>query len=518
MPAPIVRPGRNTWREVTADASGVIVDAADYYHALYWAAAGARRSILIAGWQFDSGVLLLRGVDAPPGAEVRLLKFLNGLCTRNPDLYVSLLCWDFNMVFAGERQWMQRLYFHWMTSKRCHFRFDDNPVSGGSHHQKFAVIDGRLAFLGGMDVCEARWDDRRHLAGNPVRLSRGRPQKPYHDVQCYFAGGSVPGVLEELFFERWTLAGGTVPALPPPVAARGDFEPRGALPFGATRLGLSRTSPRAAGVAVREVEHLLEDAIAAAERLIYIETQYFSSRRIWEALVERMRDGSRSRLEIVVVVNEQAEALKEEIAVGLRQAQSIEELRAVAAETGHALGCFFSLCAGGDGGEVRATYIHSKLMIVDDRFVTIGSANLTNRSMGVDSELHASWEARHSGDAALGRAIRRVRVSLLAEHSGAAGVRPVRGLARIEGLVRRLEGMAERTDGRLRRHGGPTPTQEAILAVVDPQSLPFDPEAEPTEEPRARHRIVGAPLAAVRRLLSGVRRRADRAPSRRARA
>jgi phospholipase D1/2 len=482
--APIVRPGRNAWREVTADASGAIVDAADYYHALYWAAAGARRSILIAGWEFDSGVPLLRGADAPPGAEVRLLRFLNGLCERNPELYVSLLCWDFHMVFAGEREWMQRLYFHWTTSTRFHFRFDDSPVSGGSHHQKFAVIDGRLAFLGGMDVCEARWDDRRHLAGHPVRLSRGRPDKPYHDVQCYFAGGSTPAVLEELFFERWTRAGGTVPALPPPAAARGDFLPRGALPFGATRLALSRTYPRADGPPVREVEHLFEDAIASAERLIYIETQYFSGRRMCEALVERMRAPGRARLEIVIVVNEHAEALKEEIAVGLRQAQNLEALRAAAAETGHALGCFFSLCDGSDGGEVRGTYIHSKLMLVDDRFLTIGSANLTNRSMGVDSELHASWEARAGGDAALCRAIRRVRVSLLAEHSGASGLRPVRGLARIEGLVMRLEALAGRADGRLRRHGGPTPTQEAILAVVDPQSLPFDPEAEPAEQPR----------------------------------
>jgi hypothetical protein len=104
----------------TAETSGVIVDAADYYHAFYWAARNARRSILVSGWEFDSGVPLLRGADAPAGAEVRLLKFLNGLCERNPDLYVCLLAWDFHLVLAGEREWLQHVYFHWLTHEHLH--------------------------------------------------------------------------------------------------------------------------------------------------------------------------------------------------------------------------------------------------------------------------------------------------------------------------------------------------------------------------------------------------------------
>ena len=68
-------------------------------------------------------------------------------------------------------------------------------------------------------------------------------------------------------------------------------------------------------------------------------------------------------------------------------------LREVASETGCALGCYFILCDGAHE-TFRATYIHSKLMIVDDEFLTIGSANLTNRSMGLDSELHRHVGAR----------------------------------------------------------------------------------------------------------------------------
>jgi phosphatidylserine/phosphatidylglycerophosphate/cardiolipin synthase-like enzyme len=499
----VLRAGRNVWREVTAEAAGVIVDASDYYYAFYWAARAARRSILISGWQFDSGVQLLRGADVPPGAEVRFLKFLDGLCESNPALHICILAWDFHMVFAGEREWIQRVYFHWMTNKRFHFRFDDAPLAGGSHHQKFVVVDGRLAFLGGMDVCESRWDDRCHLAVNPVRVSRGRPQKPYHDAQVYLAGGEGPAVLEEMFFDRWQRSGGTPPRLPPALTDGDAHRLRGAIDFGAGRVALSRTDPRADGDTIREVERLFEDAVARAERLLYIETQYFSSQRIYEALVARMRDSARARLQIVVVVNERAEALKEEIAVGLRQAKNIEGLRAVAAETGHDLGCYYTVCAGASEETFRATYIHSKLMVVDDTFLTVGSANLTNRSMGVDSELHASWEVRQVGERKLGRCIRRVRVSLLAEHSGLSGVAAVRRLVAIDGLVRRLDENAARPEARLLEHGPPTEMQKAALAVIDPQDLPFDPEtskeqdragmAEPADEHRPRRWRRSAP-------------------------
>ncbi len=463
-------------------AAGVIVDASDYYRAFYWAAKRARRSILMSGWQFDSGVQLLRGADLPAGAEVRFLKFLDGLCGSNPALHVCILAWDFHMVFAGEREWMQRVYFHWMTHRRFHFRFDDAPMAGGSHHQKFVVVDGRLAFVGGMDVCESRWDDRCHRAVNPVRLSRGRPQKPYHDVQMYMTGGEAAGALEELFFERWTKAGGTPPPLPPALTDGEADRLRGAIHFGSGRIALSRTDPHEDGSIVREVERLFEDGIAAAERLLYIETQYFSSARMYQALVARMRDAARPRLQIVIVVNERAEALKEEIAVGLRQVKNVQGLRDVAAQTGHDLGCYYSVCAGAGEETPRATYIHSKLMIVDDRFLTVGSANFTNRSMGIDSELHASWEATAAGEGALVRSIRRVRVSLLAEHGGASGLAAVRRLAVMDGLVRRLDEEAARPGARLREHGPPTAVQEAALALVDPEDLPFDPQTPEAQD------------------------------------
>jgi phosphatidylserine/phosphatidylglycerophosphate/cardiolipin synthase-like enzyme len=527
----ILSEGRNLWRRVTAEASGVLVDAADYYQAFSQAAGSARHYLALSGWQFDSGVRLLRGDDAPLGREVRFLKFLNGLCARTPSLSVYILAWDFHLVFALEREWLQRVIFRWSTSPRLHFRFDHSHPAGGSHHQKFVVVDGRVAFLGGIDICESRWDDRCHRCDNPWRTSRGRPSKAYHDLQAYLAGGDAPRALADLFRDRWVRAGGELLHLPealepaglplapsparrnPATAAErrrvgpvrgeaskpyqpvaeptrpmGTWErPAQAFHLGAASVGLSRTDPCASPHGVREIEHLLLDAIAAATRLLYIETQYFSSGRVCAALAQRMQAVGSPALEIVIVVNERAEALKEELAVGLRQARNFQRLREVAARTGHALGLYYPVCAGA-GDTLRATYIHSKLLIVDDRFLTVGSANLTNRSMGVDSELQVSWEAGADGDSdgRHRRAIRRLRVSLLAEHSGLRGA-SIRTLVAPERLVARLNALADGGTSRLRQHGPPTAAQEAVLNVVDPEDLPFDPatpaDAAPHDEP-----------------------------------
>jgi hypothetical protein len=169
----------------------------------------------------------------------------------------------------------------------------------------------------------------------------------------------------------------------------------------------------------------------------------------------------------------------------------------VAASTGHALGLYFSL-SDGAGKTQRATYIHSKLLAVDDRFLSVGSANLTNRSMGVDSELHVSWEAPAGQTAHLpARGVRRLRVSLLAEHAGLQGVTAIRPLVAIPGLVDRLNALAARPGSRLRAHGPPSQGQKTAMSIVDPKDLPFDPASpdgdehdEPTDEPvRRRSRL-----------------------------
>ena len=115
-------------------------------------------------------------------------------------------------------------------------------------------------------------------------------------------------------------------------------------------------------------------------------------------------------------------------------------------------------------------------MIVDDRFLTVGSANFTNRSLGVDSEINASWETAPGRDRRVEAAIRRARISLLAEHIGRGGAKIARRLAISKGLVGFLDGLVESGRSRLRALPPPTPIQSKAIALLDPRVLPFDPE------------------------------------------
>jgi len=483
--ARILDRGLPLYRVHPVDEVGLVVDAEDYYREFYRAALRAERYIMLSGWQFDSDVALLRGDEAAQAeAPVKLLKFLDHLCATRPHLHIWILAWDFHLVFAAEREWMQNIVFEWTTHERLKFRFDDNHVERGCHHQKFVVVDGALSFLGGLDLCDDRWDDRRHSERNPLRMSNGAPHKPFHDVQVFVRGVELASSLAELFAARWERAGGEPFSVAPPSPAELDrvraHRVGGLLPLRAAEAALSRTDPYGSpGGPLRctEVLALYEAAIAAAERLIYVETQYFSAHAIAEALEKRMRADGRPKLEVVLVLNIGGETLKEQAAVGLAQAQNIARLREVARETGHQLGLYYTLPTC-DAPETpsHATYIHSKLMVVDDRLLTVGSANLTNRSMVVDTELNLTVESETPDDA-LGASIRAVRANLLAEHTGGPDLPMVEGLvAHLDAVAQQGEAGSPQAGCRLRCHPSPTTRERAVLALLDPQKLPFDPD------------------------------------------
>jgi phospholipase D1/2 len=502
---PILDSDNVTWRKDDVEQVGLLVDAESYYRQFYNAALGAKRSILLAGWQFDSDVELLRGEDAKaaPGPSA-LIKFLNYLCEQRPELQIRILAWDFHVVFAAEREWMQKLVFQWRTHKNILFMFDDSHVDNGSHHQKIAVLDDELVFLGGLDLCDHRWDDRSHRNQNPLRISRGEPHKPFHDIQAFVRSRSVSKALIALFRDRWRRAGGdelTFLDKPAPERLPDIAE---LLPLAASQITLHRTDPHGSpdgSTMCQEVLELYRTAFAAAEKLIYIETQYFSSHAVAEALEQRMREENRSPLEIVLILNMKAETLKEQAAVGLSQAKEIARLRAAAEETSHHLGIYYTLpeCQPGETPQ-QATYIHSKLMVVDDRMLTVGSANLTNRSMSVDTELNISVESDSALDE-LGCSISLIRAKLLGEHTGGPDVHL------LDGLVEHLDGLADAAGRgelgcpcRLRHHMSPTESERAALAIIDPQALPFDPDApESLEEDRPL--FVGDMSEAIEKIL-----------------
>jgi len=447
-PNRILKPGRNCLDIYDAEASGLLVDARDFYGAFVRGALGARQYILMAGWQFESRVRLLRGADEEAfGGDSRFLPFLTSLCEKNPDLHIYILAWDFTFLFSLNRQWFQKWIFEtWGGHERIHFVDDDCHALGASHHQKFVVIDGTLAFAGGMDLCAGRWDDRRHQKENPERVDpSGQAFDPVHDVQAHVTGPAA-GALADLFTGRWLAAGGPPLTLPPPSGRPPAFDD--ALPIAIPRVALSRTRARTLlppQDEIREIRQLYQDAIAAAEKLIYLENQYFTSGAVHRALLERLADENRPKLQVLHVLPQRAHTLMEQASLAHLQKKILDSLRTAAKQGGHRLG-IYSPVSGAGPSEVQV-YIHSKVLVVDDRFLTVGSANTTNRSMGLDTELNLSWEAAPNDGESI-RSIREARLSLLAEHLG-NGDMPDSG-----DLVEFLDRRADAGDTRLRRHDG----------------------------------------------------------------
>ncbi len=161
--------------------------------------------------------------------------------------------------------------------------------------------------------------------------------------------------------------------------------------------------------AVRECEALFLDSIAFATRAIYIESQYFTNEKIAAALGARL--GEPDGPEVIVVTPKECHGWIEKTTMGAFRDGVLRHM--LAADTHGKLRLVYPAASRSRG---IPTFIHSKVMIVDDEFVRIGSANCSHRSMGVDTECDVAVEAH--GDAAVRAGIRRIRDRLLGEHLG----------------------------------------------------------------------------------------------------
>jgi len=408
----ILRPGYNCWTVARAERVALLVDAADYFKAFYEAALRAKRSITILGWDFNSQTRLHFDPVAPNGPPALLGEFLNWLVQRRSSLHVHVLNWDYPMVFGTDREFPPLYGFGWTPARRVHLRYDDTHPVGGSHHQKVVLIDDSLAFLGGIDLTVRRWDTPEHAPDDPRRVAYGKPYPPFHDLMVAL-DGEAARQLALLTRERWLAATGQKLK---PVTFRGvsdnDPWPEGFPPdLQAVEVGIARTvPPRAEQPAIREVEKLYLDMIAAARKTLYIENQYFTAPRICAALEKRLAEPEGP--EIVLVLRLLSHGWLEEHTMHVLRTRLIERLRK--ADRFGRFRVYYPHVPGLPEG--CCLDVHSKLMVVDDRILRIGSSNLCNRSFGLDTEADIALEAR--GRPQVANAIRRFRDRLVAEHLG----------------------------------------------------------------------------------------------------
>jgi phospholipase D1/2 len=497
----LFQPGRNCWRVEASRRAAFLIDGQAYFTAFREAAVAAERSIFILGWDFDTRIRTL--IDRPPdGYPDRLGQFLDALLLRRKNLHIYILVWDFHVIYFRERQWWlpSRLLAH----RRLHFWKDDRHPVGASQHQKIVVVDDALSFVGGFDFAPCRWDTPEHRMDHPDRtMSDGSPCRPFHDVQM-MVDGEAAAALGALARTRWEDATGERPAWPPSTRAG---QPLLASPWPASiapdlqavQVAIARTIPAAEDQpAVHEVEALLIDLFRAASRCIYIETQYFTSKLLaatFEELLQR-EDGP----DIVMILHPSSDGWLEQHTMDVLRGRILKRLRAV--DRHHRLALYYPHVPDREG---RCISVHSKVCVIDDTCVRVGSANLSNRSLGFDTECDLAVQA--SGDPIVEGQIASFRNRLLGEHLDVAPAEVAHALRRHSRLIAAVEALRgkERTLDVFDRNIPPAidewvPDDE----IIDP-SRPYDTQLIPHEHRSSARRqmVMGLGVLLVVAVLAG---------------
>jgi cardiolipin synthase A/B len=310
----------------------VIENGENFYTAELDAMRHAQRSINLEAYIFHKGrvtdeVLSVLTERAKAGVKVNLVMDSMGSLSTRKNYFKAL------KQAGGHTQWYHRL--------RLHNWFSENNRT----HREITVVDGSTAFVGGAGYAD--W----------WRFSEKKEPR-WRDTMVRVEGDAVRGI-QGTFVENWLETAGEI------LDGPSYFPPLDGDPGHATALVVTST-PSAGGSTRARV--LFQTLIAAAHKTIYINTPYF------------LPDNS-MRDELVRARNRGVDV---QIVVPGKHAD-----HALTRSSGQsAYGDL--LKAGAEVYEYEPSMIHAKIMIVDGAWGVVGSANLDNRSFGINDEINVA--------------------------------------------------------------------------------------------------------------------------------
>lgn len=424
--APVLVEGDTCWRLAHASRAAVLIDAANYFEALRASLLAAQHTIFILGWELHSRTRLQGPSRPTDGAPVALGKLLRWILKRRPHLNLRILLWNHPVLYAVQRELFPRWIFGPRIPERVEILLDSHLPVGASHHEKLVVIDDEVAYCGGVDLTVRRWDIASHHPAEPRRKDPARrPYVPLHDVQV-IVEGEAAAALGKRARTRWEHAGGSpMPMTAEPTKVSNAW-PRHVKPdFENLKIGIMRTvaALEERDRDIREIERSTVAAIRSAERFIYIENQYITAKSACEALAARMRE--RPDLEAVIVTTREPGGFLEARTMGVGRQHFMAAFDEPSLAQRIRFVAPLSRCSVPPDEEsakivvdgTLSIHVHAKVLIVDDRFLRVGSSNLNNRSMGYDTECDVAFEAGNDAERA---AIVSVRNRLIAEHWGSS--------------------------------------------------------------------------------------------------
>lgn len=413
----------------TGNAVEVLVDGEQAWGRVADDLEAAEHEVQIATWICRPDIELRRPESlavSDPAARERFR--LGHIVQRRADegVRVRLLVWGMVYTPIVDR-WMRKWF--WRGHDNIDVLEQDHPRLIGSHHQKTLTIDARVGYCGGMNLKENDWDTTAHLAWEPRRSPHGSTASqrrqveqrrvastflPRHDLMMRIEGPAVTDLVDN-FAERWRAsikarARGPFARIVDALRRRLGVEP---LP----QLTPTRPTTDEPGTQWVQIVRTLPGAdqgildaycraIANARRYIYIENQYVRSPTIGRAIAQAMRRNPRLQVAIVVWPINDGDVSYIDPA-GYWTAKTMQII--AEARPDFRLTRLLVMADAVDGARSWVPIdVHAKAMIIDDVWVTVGSANINDRGFETEGEINA---------VALDRGIARdLRLRLMAEH------------------------------------------------------------------------------------------------------
>ncbi|HKD31919.1 MAG TPA: phosphatidylserine/phosphatidylglycerophosphate/cardiolipin synthase family protein [Gaiellaceae bacterium] len=354
----------------------VFVDGSEALPAIVRAVEGARERVWLAGWHFTPAFRM---------GETTLRELLAEAAER---IEVRVLAWAGAPLplFHPDRREVREMRERLVEGTGIVCALDDRERPMHCHHEKLVIVDGRIAFVGGIDLTT--------LGGNrfdtPSHPPRG--EVGWHDAAARIEGPAVADVAAH-FALRWSETTGE--ELP----AANSQQPAGGVELQVVRTVPNNVYDRLPRGDFRILDSYLR-TLRSAERLIYLESQFLWSYELVSVLEEKLRNPPVDDFRIVVVLPAHPNNGQEDTRGQL----------GVLVEADGGAGRFLACTLWQPGEPAHPVYVHAKIGIVDDRWLTLGSANLNEHSFFNDTEVNVVTH-----DPGVARA---VRLRLWSEHLG----------------------------------------------------------------------------------------------------
>jgi phosphatidylserine/phosphatidylglycerophosphate/cardiolipin synthase-like enzyme len=292
-------------------------------------------------------------------------------------------------VFHPDRREVRRVRDELIDGTRISMALDAHERPMHCHHEKLVLVDDRVAFVGGIDLTSFG-GERLDRSEHPPRGTLG-----WHDA-CFRLEGPIVADVAAHFLLRWRSLATDAPRDP---AARPAPVP------GGLEAQLVRTVPEHVYAGLPRGEFsILESylrALRSADRLVYLESQFLWSPELVSVLAAKLREPPRDDFRVVVVLpahpNNGTDDTRGQLGVLVD-----------AAKRGGLAERFLACTLYQPGPRGRPVYVHAKVAVVDDRWLTAGSANLNDHSLFNDTEVNIALRDE--------QAVRAARLRLWAEH------------------------------------------------------------------------------------------------------